>query len=97
MSILLACVALYAVALAAIALGQRRLLYFPYARVVAPALAGLGPASDKTTAVWPSSTNHAAVAVATPCEPAPVRIQVEDPDDQAGGGERDMTENHRCA
>jgi len=44
MSILLACVALYVLALAAVALGQRRLLYFPYARAMAPASAGLAQA-----------------------------------------------------
>ncbi|WP_158817023.1 alpha/beta hydrolase [Methylocapsa sp. S129] len=39
--ILLACVVLYIVALAAIALGQRKLLYFPNASEVAPAAVGL--------------------------------------------------------
>jgi fermentation-respiration switch protein FrsA (DUF1100 family) len=41
MSILFACVALYIAALAAIALGQRKLLYFPNAGEVAPGSVGL--------------------------------------------------------
>lgn len=41
MFILVACVAIYLLALAAFALGQRKLLYFPYAREVAPSMVGL--------------------------------------------------------
>jgi len=43
-SILLACLALYLVVLAALTLGQRKLLYFPYSRVAAPAAVGLAKA-----------------------------------------------------
>jgi uncharacterized protein len=41
MFVLLVCAALYLLALAALAFGQRKLLYFPYAREVAPASIGL--------------------------------------------------------
>jgi fermentation-respiration switch protein FrsA (DUF1100 family) len=41
MSIILGCLAVYVLALAAITLGQRKLLYFPYAREVAPGSVGL--------------------------------------------------------
>jgi hypothetical protein len=41
MSVVLGCLVTYALALAAITLGQRKLLYFPYAREVAPGAAGL--------------------------------------------------------
>jgi uncharacterized protein len=41
MFILAACTAMYFLTLAAVIFGQRKLLYFPYAREVAPAAAGL--------------------------------------------------------
>jgi uncharacterized protein len=41
MFMLMACAAIYLLALVAITLSQRKLLYFPYAREVAPALVGL--------------------------------------------------------
>ena len=41
MVVLLVCAAIYLLALAALAFGQRKLLYFPYAREVAPASIGL--------------------------------------------------------
>jgi fermentation-respiration switch protein FrsA (DUF1100 family) len=44
MFVLSACVAIYLLVLVALALGQRKLLYFPYAREVAPASAGLSRA-----------------------------------------------------
>jgi uncharacterized protein len=44
MFVLIACAALYLLALAALAFGQRKLLYFPYAEIVAPASIGLSKA-----------------------------------------------------
>jgi fermentation-respiration switch protein FrsA (DUF1100 family) len=41
MLVLIACATIYLLALAALAFGQRKLLYFPYAREVAPAAIGL--------------------------------------------------------
>jgi uncharacterized protein len=41
MSVFAACIALYIIALGALTFGQRKLLYFPYAREIAPAEAGL--------------------------------------------------------
>jgi uncharacterized protein len=41
MSIVLGCLAVYVLALGAITIGQRKLLYFPYAREVAPSAVGL--------------------------------------------------------
>ena len=41
MVVLLVCAAIYLLALAALAFGQRKLLYFPYAEIVAPASVGL--------------------------------------------------------